>query len=893
MSRVSGRVPSVLQGMTQQPPELRLPVHGKVQINGVSSTTFGLGKRTGTDHVKFLSGLNLSQDEGARTWTSFLVRDSGERYILVYHTSLRIFGVDGKEYVVQFDPGAEAYLRAENPRRALTSMTLADTTLILNRSQIPRMKTDVSPAVTPEAVVWVRSGNYEQTYTVELNGTAYTYTSLSTVASIRTSEIASQLQTLLAAVSGFTVTYTAGDSHFFIRKADGTDFAITTKDSVGDSALGCIKNQAPSFADLPPVAPTGYVCQVLGSPGDSADDYWVRWDPERAATATDVRRGSWTECLAPETPFEIDAALMPHALERRQDNSAGSITGESYGIYFKLVPVLWDDRVVGDAESSPNPSFIGTPIYGLFLFQNRLGFVFNSNIVMSRSGDYFNFWRASATQVLDDDPIDVSVAPGRLAGDRVLNLRHAINFDESLVLVADRAQISLSGADPVTPTSIRPNLSMSVESDDFCRPVTVGDSMFIPFTDGGYCGLYEAVISGSVRKLRQVLLSENIPNLMYSYPRVLTACLKESTVFLTTEADRTRVYVYRWKNNGGDRIQSAWGYWDYGNDIIGMEVIDSTLWTIIRRSEGLSIESQELVPWSQNEQARFPILLDRKVPMGTGRIRIPSRDSGSQGGRQGDGPTDPGDPPDSGDLGGPLGGGVVVESLGPGELALEPIPGEAATVIPALEVALSGDFTGAGTSWLTSTSPSTIEGSRDRALVSYNLTTGISTVTLPYQHSASLKVVRGDTMTELPWEVGSTPFEITVRGDLTSIPAYAGFEYEFMYEFAPPMILSQTATGGQAVDRMGRLTVSRWFTSFNRSGPCVIRVYRMNGAASESVMLPRITGGGDANDPTSYTGNVLVMAASNKVVITAKSRYWWPLWIASAAWQGEYRHDFQ
>ena len=54
MSLVSSTIPNLINGVSQQPPEIRLPSQCEVQENGISSVVNGLEKRPGTEHVKKL-----------------------------------------------------------------------------------------------------------------------------------------------------------------------------------------------------------------------------------------------------------------------------------------------------------------------------------------------------------------------------------------------------------------------------------------------------------------------------------------------------------------------------------------------------------------------------------------------------------------------------------------------------------------------------------------------------------------------------------------------------------------------------------------------------------------------------------------------------------------------
>jgi hypothetical protein len=635
----------MVQGMSQQAPELRSPTQGELQKNAVSHPVRGLGKRAGTDHIRILRSVS----PGSSSWTSFIARDARERYLLSFDGNiLRCFTLDGREVLVEAAPGAYAYLSAPNPRQDITSMTLADTTLFLNRTKTTQMGTSVSPTQTPLAVVWIKRGNYSQTYTVTLGTTDYSVTTSDTVPSqTRTSWICDQLRTAVT-IAGYTITYNTGDSWFTIRKTDNSAFTISGKDSMSNTGVGVCYMQSNTFADLPPLAPDGYVVKVLGSEGDSIDDYWVKFDADRSDGLDLPKRGVWSECTAPGTVTVMDAATLPHRLSRLQDDTLGTKTGRPFGVYFRLEQCVWDPRSVGDATTSPDPSFIGQTISSLFLYQNRLGLLFKNSVVMSRSGDLFNFFRGTGSQVLDDDPIDINISVGRLIDDRVMDLQHAISFAEELLLIGDRSQVVIPGDVVLTPKTVRATLTTAVEADPWCRPVVVGRTVLLPFNDGTYIGLREMYTLQNRQKDTNMRTGA-VPKLMAGRPVKISVCPSESTLILSDTIAPTKLYVYRWLDINNERAQSSWGWWEFGNAVIWHDVIDSTLWLLVDRPEGPTLECMELNAWSWNENCTEPILLDRKIAFGTAQFT--SRAGSGPGLGTGSSASDTATPPPTGDNG--------------------------------------------------------------------------------------------------------------------------------------------------------------------------------------------------------------------------------------------------
>lgn len=98
MSLRSGSIPSLVQGVSQQPAALRLPTQLELQENCHSSVVEGLIRRPPTEHVTKISDTALD--------TAFhhtINRDPTERYnAIISDTGIKVFTVDGVEKTVNY-----------------------------------------------------------------------------------------------------------------------------------------------------------------------------------------------------------------------------------------------------------------------------------------------------------------------------------------------------------------------------------------------------------------------------------------------------------------------------------------------------------------------------------------------------------------------------------------------------------------------------------------------------------------------------------------------------------------------------------------------------------------------------------------------------------------------
>ena len=105
---------------------------------------------------------------------------------------------------------------------------------------------------------------------------------------------------------------------------------------------------------------------------------------------------------------------MPVLLIRTADAKfrLTELDGSTYSINSVVQPKVpeWDDALVGDTVTNPEPSFVDRTINKLLFFRNRFCILADEYIVMSRPGDFTNFFAKSAIQFVASDPIDIAAS---------------------------------------------------------------------------------------------------------------------------------------------------------------------------------------------------------------------------------------------------------------------------------------------------------------------------------------------------------------------------------------------------------------------------------------------------------------------------------------------------
>ncbi|WP_448955723.1 phage nozzle protein [Labrys neptuniae] len=615
MSLVSSTIPNLVNGVSQQPYAMRLASQAEEQVNAYSSVVEGLRKRPPT---KFIAKLLNTPLPNAKV--HIINRDQNERYaVIATNGDLRVFRFDGTEVPVNF-PNGKAYLTSTAPEQDIQVVTVADYTFFLNKTVVVKQNdADAAPTRPFEVLVWVRQGNYKNPYKVSINGTSATYTTRSSwsttenetnaaLNSIQTANIAEQLRTLLVSgtsetgyggigsITGGTLgpSFTVTRYGSVLHISSPTDFTVATSDGQGDTAMSFVKNSVQSFEKLPSKGVTGFQVRVVGTKDNAFDDYFVSYQDD----ATNPNSGVWKESAKAGEVRSLLATTMPHSLVREANGT------------FTFKANTWDARKAGDLKSCPMPSCVGRTINDVFFHKNRLGFLSDENVILSGSGSFFNLFRTSVLQTIDTDPIDVAASHVKVS-----ILRHAIPFNETLLLFSDQTQFTLGQQQLLTPKTVSISLSTEFDCSLRAKPVGAGPNVYFTVDRGQYTGIREFFVDSDTKANNATDVTSHCPRYLPKGVVKLAGSSNEDAIVALSENARGTLYVYRYFWQSGQKLQSSWSRWEFGTDdrILSVDFIASELWMVVSRPNGTFLEKVSLEPGARDEPAQFEVHLDRKV----------------------------------------------------------------------------------------------------------------------------------------------------------------------------------------------------------------------------------------------------------------------------------------
>jgi hypothetical protein len=667
MALVTTQTPNFIGGVSQQPAALRLPNQAEVQENAIGTVIEGLKKRPNSDHQGTLAGAPTSDS----MW-HIINRDATEQYaIALSDEDVRVYNLGTGASVPIYDIGGDVATAADFGYMDLASaesandieaITLADYTIVLNKSIQPKMSSATTTARNPEALIFVKAGNYGTSYVITYKKGSDTGTvtyltqdgaDADDIFDIKTDHIAEALHHGMTASSLNTNNYPgisrsgtwplpAGwatdieGSSIWLQRDDTTDFTIRSDDSVASTNLVVLKGSVQSFSNLPTVAPNGFKLKLDGLPDKSSigsQAYYVEFETTSetttgAPTVAAFEDGIWKESVAAGIEYKIDATTMPHLLIRMSNGNflwtKADGVATSGGLP-ALTPPKWGEREVGDDISNPRSAWLaksdgtdGEPIRNMAFFADRLVLLSGEDITLSESGRYFDFFRTTVTTLLDSARIGVTAAHTS-----VNLLNYAVALREQLVVFSQFTQFALRGSSDgtITPSNIWVTAATEYETSQDVAPQSSKMSIFAAASRGSATMIRELFDTGSSSRpqFQAVEVTAQVPTYLQGTAKHLAVSgIEDMVIGLLEPASglKNTLYAFKYLSNGNERVQSSWSKYIFSGsdcDILHIDWVDQDLFLIIKRGGQISLEKMNFEAYLKDADSDFKILLDRRI----------------------------------------------------------------------------------------------------------------------------------------------------------------------------------------------------------------------------------------------------------------------------------------
>ena len=276
---------------------------------------------------------------------------------------------------------------------------------------------------------------------------------------------------------------------------------------------------------------------------------------------------------------------------------------------FTYAPLTWTDRVCGDSDTNPDPTFIGNTVNNISFYKNRLVLLADENIIFSEAGSYYNFFATSVAAQLPTDMIDLAAT-----SNEVSILKHIIPYNEELLLFSDRAQFKVQSSEAAfSPTGTGISLSTRFEHDPTVEPIGAGNYIYFTQNKGDKTALREYFVEPDTTNNDSVDVTVGVPSFIPNNAyKIISNDIEDTLVVLcddgpdtnnapytagsnVTATNANRMYVYKYFWTGNEKVQSAWSYWDFtGVQIIGGVAIESSIYLITNERQNAKLYKIDL-----------------------------------------------------------------------------------------------------------------------------------------------------------------------------------------------------------------------------------------------------------------------------------------------------------
>ena len=531
MAAVTQRITNYLGGVSKQSDDRKLPGQVRECYNAYPDPTFGLTKRPGFEHIKNL-GTGTTYDDGK--WF-YINRDDDEEYVgVIKGTSIDIWNAaTGINCTVTY-PDGTGYLTGTKDNYKI--ITVQDTSIIINSSKT--VTTQAAPTYTPsrKASVVLKQYGDAETYSIDviISGTTYSAT-YNTSSSDDVNSVLTDLQSDLSGTPGLTITRLSNS----LELSCTSDMEVRAEGGITNTYLVALEDEVVDVSELPAKSLHGRVFKIVNT-GAAEDNYWVKFVAHDGVSG----EGYWEETIDPSVSPGLTNSTMPHELINTALNT------------FVFQQIDYEDRLVGDDTTNPKPSFVDNTINAGFFHNNRLGFISKDNVIMSRAGDFYNFFSKTAQTSIDSDPIDISCSSTRPTA-----LHAVIPTAQGVVLFsADQQFIMFSDTGVLTPALTTIRTISNYEVDRNIDPVDVGTNINFISKTPGYSRVFGMVTRGQQENPQVLDISRVVKEWISPDIDAMIASPQNSLIAMSGQ-DLNEVFLFRYYNDGEKNLMESWVSW--------------------------------------------------------------------------------------------------------------------------------------------------------------------------------------------------------------------------------------------------------------------------------------------------------------------------------------------
>ena len=569
MTAVTQRIDNYLGGVSKQSDDKKLPGQVRECLNGYPDPTFGLTKRPG---FKWIANLGTGTTYDSSKWF-YIHRDNNEKYIGCIKPALGGSTGDidvwnattGAACTVNYGTGAQAYLTGARTNYHL--LTVQDTSIITNNLITAAKVADPSYTANKQATLELSGTSVLITYVIVVAGTTVTVTTDSddTYEDALT-KIKAGIDAL--SISGLTVT----KYQTTLQLTRSSAFTITATGGSTNTSINVFQDQVDNIAQLPVQTAHNHTVKVVNT-ASANDTYWAKFVADNGTSGP----GFWEETIDPSKSTGLDNTTMPHELVNNSTNT------------FTFQKITYTNRLVGDDTTNDHPSFVGQKIQQSFFYGNRLGFLSSDSVILSQSGQQYNFYHTSAQTLTDADPIDLEASTTKPA-----TLHGILPTTQGLILFSKNQQFLMTAEDNIfTPTKTTIRTISNYEMDDSVDPIDMGTNINFISKTPSYTRIFGMITRGQDENPQVLDVGRVVNEWVPATVDTFIASTQNQFIAMSSQSE-DKVYFYLTYNDGEKNIVQSWFNWQLPGTVQTIAVDSDEFYSVTKQGNQFTLSKASL-----------------------------------------------------------------------------------------------------------------------------------------------------------------------------------------------------------------------------------------------------------------------------------------------------------
>ena len=538
---IKGSSINIWNAATQATCKVVTTVVDEITGNGTSGATNQTNLATTTSG----SGTNLTVDLEAENGvvTRIYVNNEGSGYATgdTITIAAAVAGTNTDVTGVLTYTTFGSYLTSNSVKTDYKVITVQDTSIIVNGSvkvkEQPKPTTWSPHKAASIEVQYLTSGS---TYTLDvtINGVTQTAT-YTTSSSDDVTDLLNDLKSDIQAWTGNHASIVVSQLSNSLELTSPNAMDIHAEGGIDNKGMTVVEDEVGSVGLLPFKSVQGRLVKIVNT-NSAAGSYWAKFIAHDNLSG----EGYWEETRDPTVSPGVDKTTMPHELINPKAD------------FFEFKEINYKDRLAGDNETNSHPSFVNEKIVSGFFHNNRLGFLSKDNVILSQSGEFYNFYFKSAQTILESDPIDLSCS-----STQPTSLHAAIPTAQGVILFSENQQFILFADAGVLTTSLATIRTLSnFQMDSNIEPVDVGTNLNFVTKTPGYSRVFSMVTRGQQENPQVLDLSRVVKEWISPDIDHIIASPQNSMIAMSGQS-LNEIFMFRYYNDGKENLMESWVSW--------------------------------------------------------------------------------------------------------------------------------------------------------------------------------------------------------------------------------------------------------------------------------------------------------------------------------------------